>query len=44
LPWLPPQVQDLNIGIVALAVNLIVLIALSSATWLSAAPAQARAE
>ncbi|MGY4512378.1 sodium:solute symporter family protein [Bradyrhizobium sp. USDA 3650] len=44
LPWLPPQVQDLNIGIVALAVNLIVLIAVSLGMRLAAAPAQAAAE
>jgi solute:Na+ symporter, SSS family len=44
LSWLPPQVQDLNIGIVALAVNFIVLIAVSLAMRLSATPAHAAAE
>jgi len=44
LSWLPPQVQDLNIGIVALAVNFVVLIAVSMAMRLAAAPAQAAAE
>jgi solute:Na+ symporter, SSS family len=44
LSWLPPQVQDLNIGIVALAVNFIVLIAVSLIMRLAAAPAQAPAE
>ncbi|MBV8918394.1 sodium:solute symporter family protein [Bradyrhizobium sp.] len=44
LAWLPPQVQDLNIGIVALAVNVIVLLAVSLAMRLAAAPAHAAAE
>jgi len=44
LPWLPPQIQDLNIGIVALAVNFIVLIVVSLATRRAAAPAGAPAE
>ena len=44
LPWLPAQVQDLNIGIVALAVNFIVLIVVSLAMRLAAAPAHAAAE
>lgn len=44
LPWLPPQIQDLNIGIVALAVNFIVLIVVSLATRHAAAPAGAAAE
>ena len=44
LAWLPPPVQDLNIGIIALAVNLIVLIAVSLAMRAAAAPAQAAAE
>lgn len=44
LSWLPTQVQDLNIGIVALAVNLIVLIAVSLTMRLAAAPARAAAE
>jgi solute:Na+ symporter, SSS family len=44
LPWLPPQVQDLNIGIVALAVNFIVLIVVSLAMRLAAAPSRAAAE
>ncbi|MET4292392.1 SSS family solute:Na+ symporter [Bradyrhizobium sp. LB8.2] len=42
--WLPPQIQDLNVGIVALALNFIVLIAVSSATRVTAAPARAAAE
>jgi SSS family solute:Na+ symporter len=44
LSWLPPQVQDLNIGIVALAVNVVVLLAVSLAMRLAAAPAGAAAE
>jgi SSS family solute:Na+ symporter len=44
LAWLPPQIQDLNIGIVALAVNFIVLIVVSLAMRLAAAPAGAAAE
>jgi solute:Na+ symporter, SSS family len=44
LPWLPPQVQDLNIGIVALAVNFIVLIVVSLAMRLAATPARAATE
>jgi SSS family solute:Na+ symporter len=44
LSWLPPQVQDLNIGIVALAVNFIVLIVVSLAMRRAAAPAGAAAE
>ena len=44
LPWLPAQVQDLNIGIVALAVNFVVLIVVSLAMRLAAAPAHAAAE
>jgi SSS family solute:Na+ symporter len=44
LPWLPAPVQDLNIGIVALAVNFIVLIVVSLAMRLGAAPARAAAE
>jgi SSS family solute:Na+ symporter len=44
LPWLPPQIQDLNIGIVALAVNFVVLIVVSLATRHAAAPAGAAAE
>jgi SSS family solute:Na+ symporter len=44
LAWLPAQVQDLNIGIVALAVNFIVLIVVSQATRSAAAPAHAAAE
>lgn len=41
LSWLPPQVQDLNLGIVALAVNFIVLIAVSLAMRFAAAPIRA---
>jgi solute:Na+ symporter, SSS family len=44
LAWLPPQLQDLNIGIVALAVNFVVLIVVSLAMRLAAAPASAAAE
>ena len=44
LPWLPAQVQDLNIGIVALAVNFVVLILVSMATRVAATPARAAAE
>jgi len=44
LPWLPPEVQDLNIGIVALAVNFLVLIVVSLARRLTAEPARAAAE
>jgi solute:Na+ symporter, SSS family len=44
LPWLPAQVQDLNIGIVALAVNFVVLIVVSLATRRAAAPSEAAAE
>jgi solute:Na+ symporter, SSS family len=44
LPWLPPQVQDLNIGIVALAVNFVVLIVVSFATRHAGEPAKAPAE
>ena len=44
LSWLPTEVQDLNIGIIALAVNFIVLIAVSLAMRAAAAPAQAAAE
>ncbi len=44
LSWLPAPVQDLNIGIVALAVNFIVLVVVSLATRRAAAPAGAAAE
>lgn len=44
LSWLPPQIQDLNVGIVALAVNFIVLIAVSLAMRVTSAPAGAAAE
>ena len=44
LRWLPPQLQDLNIGIVALAVNVVVLLAVSLAMRRAAAPAHAPAE
>jgi SSS family solute:Na+ symporter len=44
LPWLPAAIQDLNIGIVALAVNFIVLIVISLATRHAEAPANAPAE
>ncbi|WP_409192701.1 sodium:solute symporter [Bradyrhizobium sp. RDM4] len=44
LSWLPTEVQDLNIGIIALAVNFVVLIAVSLAMRAAAAPAQAAAE
>jgi solute:Na+ symporter, SSS family len=44
VPWLPGPIQDLNIGIVALAVNVIVLILVSMATRRAEAPASAAAE
>jgi SSS family solute:Na+ symporter len=44
LAWLPPEIQDLNIGIVALAVNFIVLVIVSLATRHAEAPAHAAAE
>ncbi len=44
LHWLPPEIQDLNVGIIALAVNVVVLIAVSLAMRLAAAPARAPAE
>ncbi|MBV8827366.1 MAG: sodium:solute symporter [Hyphomicrobiales bacterium] len=44
LPWSPTAFQDLNIGIVALAVNFVVLILVSLATRHAAAPAGAAAE
>ena len=44
LPWAPVEFQDLNIGIVALAVNFVVLILVSLATRHAAAPAGAAAE
>jgi solute:Na+ symporter, SSS family len=44
LRWLPAEVQDLNVGIVALVVNVIVLIVVSFAMRLAAAPAGAAAE
>jgi solute:Na+ symporter, SSS family len=44
LSWLPTQVQDLNIGIVALVVNFIVLVVVSLAMRRAAEPAHAAAE
>ncbi|SFJ87388.1 sodium:solute symporter [Bradyrhizobium sp. Gha] len=44
LPWLPPEIQDLNIGIVALIVNFFVLIVVSAVTRHVAEPARAAAE
>src|SRR5215469_13343549 len=44
LAWLPPAIQDLNIGIVALVFNFIVLIVVSYAMRASAAPAHVAAE
>jgi SSS family solute:Na+ symporter len=44
VPWLPGPIQDLNIGIVALAVNVIVLVLVSVATRRAEAPASAAAE
>ena len=35
-PWLPAAVQDINVGIIALAVNFVVLILVSLATRLAA--------
>jgi hypothetical protein len=44
-PWLPAAVQDINVGIIALAVNFAVLILVSLATRLSegASPISGRA-
>jgi solute:Na+ symporter, SSS family len=44
LSWLPAPIQDLNIGIVALAVNVAVLILVSLATRGAALTAHAPAE
>jgi SSS family solute:Na+ symporter len=44
LRWLPAEVQDLNIGIIALAVNFIVLIVVSLVMRLATAPEGAPAE
>jgi solute:Na+ symporter, SSS family len=44
LAWLPPQIQDLNIGIVALFVNVVVLAVVSLAMRAAAAPTHAAAE
>jgi len=44
LAWLPAQIQDLNIGIIALVVNFIVLVVVSLATRRAEAPARAAAE
>jgi solute:Na+ symporter, SSS family len=44
LKWLPSEVQDLNIGIVALAVNFAVLIVVSLATRQVAQPSSVAAE
>jgi solute:Na+ symporter, SSS family len=44
LPWAPTQFQDLNIGIVALAVNFVVLVLVSLATRHAPASAKAAAE
>src|SRR4051794_23561535 len=44
LAWRPPPVQDLNIGVIALAVNFTVLIVVSGATRPATAPARAPAE
>jgi len=44
LSWLPPHIQDLNIGIVALVVNCVVLIVVSMATRRAVVPARAAAE
>jgi putative flippase GtrA len=41
---LPPQVQDLNVGIIALLVNFSVLIIVSLAMRFATSPAQATAE
>ena len=41
LPWLPPPLQDLNIGIVALVLNLLAMAAVSAATQPRAAAEQA---
>jgi SSS family solute:Na+ symporter len=44
LPWLPAPIQDLNIGIVALTLNVIVLIVVSLMMRRAATPAHAAAE
>lgn len=44
LPWAPTQFQELNIGIVALAVNFVVLILVSFATRHATTPSTAAAE
>jgi solute:Na+ symporter, SSS family len=44
LSWLPPQVQDLNVGIIALLVNFSVLIIVSLAMRFATSPAQATAK
>jgi len=44
LPWLPAPIQDLNIGIVALAVNVILLVLVSLATRHASVPAHSAAE
>jgi SSS family solute:Na+ symporter len=44
LKWLPGPVQDLNIGIIALAVNVVVLVVVSLATRQAAVPAGVAAE
>ncbi len=44
LKWLPAQVQDLNIGIIALAVNFAVLIVVSLATRQATVPSGVAAE
>jgi solute:Na+ symporter, SSS family len=44
LPWAPTQFQELNIGIVALAVNFVVLVLVSFATRHATSPAKAPAE
>jgi SSS family solute:Na+ symporter len=44
LAWLPAQVQDLNIGIVALVANFVVLIVVSLARRHAATPSRAAAE
>jgi solute:Na+ symporter, SSS family len=44
LQWLPAEIRDLNVGIIALAVNVAVLIVVSLAMRLAASPARAPAE
>jgi solute:Na+ symporter, SSS family len=44
LHWLPPQVQDLNSGIVALVVNVVLLVVVGLSMRLAAPPSHVAAE